>query len=124
MKAEILEQPRVFSVVCCELKHCASLYPDPNDLVTFVTPSGAEHDVTYKAWGFYATASLNERLPNHGLRPALITTYEGKYHVVLVEKEDEFMKYLEEARYRLVAWLDNLSALKEIDDVFQRNRTA
>jgi len=34
-----------------------------DEQVTFCSVTGSEYDVTRKAWGYYATPSLNARLP-------------------------------------------------------------
>jgi hypothetical protein len=76
--------------------------------VTFTTAAGGEYDVARKAWGFYATPSLNGRLPDHGLRPALAANAQGRLYLLLVEagREPEFEAYLAGESMRVVAWLD------------------
>ena len=86
------------------------------ETVTFVTPSGTEFDVTRKNFGYYATPSLNARLPAHGLRQALIRNRCGKYYLLLVEKGREtfFENYLLDEAQAFIAWLDDDVSLRAI----------
>ena len=89
------------------LSHCADIMLIPDEQVTFVTASGTEFDIVRKSWGYYATPSLNARLPSHGLRPALVSSGSRRY-LLLVEadKLDPFHAYLLSQGMKLVAWLD------------------
>ena len=75
--------------------------------MTFVTESGTEYDVVRKSWGYYATPSLNARLPSFGLKPALVRSGERLY-LLLVEsmKEEEFHAYLRQQAMEIVCWLE------------------
>jgi hypothetical protein len=103
--------PRRFAVGPQEaqatLSHCADIALEPDEQVSFVTASGTEFDVVRKAWGYYATPSLNARLPDRGLRPALVGSAMRRY-VVLAEpaKLDEFHAYLRSQHMTVIAWLD------------------
>ena len=104
--------PRTFEVGLTRpirLTDCARIALAPDEQVTFVTPAGAEYDVVRKAWGFYATPSLNGRLARFGLRPVLIRNPEGLYFLFLVErgKEEPFERYLAQEAQQIVAWLDS-----------------
>ena len=106
-----LEPPREFNVGRdggITIRHCADLELDPDEQVTLVTGSGTEYDVVRKDWGYYATPSLNGRLPEHGLRPALVRNDEGRVYLLLVErgKEPSFDEYLSAERLTVVSWLD------------------
>jgi SAM-dependent methyltransferase len=92
-----------------EIRHCAHVRLSADEMVTFLTDSGAEYDVVRKTWGFYATPSLNGRLLNFGLRAALIRNAFGKYYVFLVEggHEADLDTYLRTEHNQLVRWLDN-----------------
>ena len=92
-----------------------------DEMVTFVTPSGTEFDVTRKNFGYYATPSLNARLPAHGLRPALIHNRCGKYYLLLVEKGQEtfFENYLLNEAQAFIAWLDDDVTLRAIAESVQ-----
>lgn len=95
---------------------CARIRLEPDEQVTFVTESGAEHDVTRKDWGFYATPSLNGRLVDFGLRAALGRSHVGKYYLFLVQRgaETAFLDYLRREQNTLVRWLDNAEDLAQI----------
>ena len=111
MKIKSIEPARRFSVgsyVSIELSHVADIELEHNQLVTFRAEGGVEHDVCRTPFGFYATQSMNGRLPSHNLRPALVKNEMERYYVLLVEtgKEDAFDAYLAADRGELVAWLD------------------
>jgi hypothetical protein len=96
------------------LRHVADAWLEPEELVTFRTESGTELDLTRKAWGYYATPSLNGRLRDHGLRAAL-TAGAGRVYLMLVEEglEPEFRSYLDAEEMEVVAWLDSDEAVAE-----------
>jgi hypothetical protein len=111
MKIKTIEPARRFSVgsyVSIELSHVADIELEHNQLVTFRAPGGVEHDVCRTPFGFYATQSMNGRLPGHSLRPALVKNEMGRFYVLLVEvgKEQAFDEYLAADHGELVAWLD------------------
>ena len=112
MKVVPQDPPRKFRVGTdghVELSDCGRIELRPDEQVTFTTESGAEYDVARKAWGFYATPSLNGRLPRFGLRPALVKGLEDKFFVMLVERgqDDAFRTYLAAEGLTLVRWLDD-----------------
>lgn len=117
MKYEPKNPPRIFTVgndVRFEMKDFGNLALGPDEQVTFTTESGAEYDVARKQWGFYATPSLNGRLPSFGLRAVLIrNTLTGRYFVLLVEKghEPEFEAYLAQEHCEIVVWMDSSETL-------------
>jgi SAM-dependent methyltransferase len=119
MKVAALDPPRVFVIgrgAPIALHDCGRIELAPDEQVTFVTPAGGEYDVVRKAWGFYATPSLNARLPSFGLRPALVKSCEERFYVMLVERgaEEEFARYLERERNVVLGWLDEAAALGRI----------
>ena len=87
-----------------------------DEQVTFVTESGAEYDVVRKAWGFYATPSLNKRLVQFGLRAALVKSPDGRFYVMLVErgKEPLFAQQLASEEQRVMCWMDSPEALETL----------
>lgn len=98
---------------------CGLVRLAPNEQVTFVTDSDAEYDVARKEWGFYATPSLNGRLPSFGLRGALVRNRAGRFFVLLVErnKEEAFEAYRDSECLEIVSWLDrsqDLEALRKV----------
>jgi len=124
MKITEQQPPRVFRTGRAQpidLHDCARIQLDPDEQVTFITESGAEYDVARKAWGFYATPSLNGRLLQFGLRAALVRNFVGKFYVFLVEagREDACLAYLAAEDNVLVRWLDTDESLNAIPAVSQ-----
>jgi hypothetical protein len=120
MKMTPIDPPRTFTVgrtVKHDLKDCARIELAHDEQVTFVTPAGAEYDVTRKSWGFYATPSLNGRLAGFNLRPALIKNPQGRYYVFLIErgKEQDAREYLDREDQRIVWWLDTDERLDALE---------
>lgn len=120
MKINRNDPPRVFEVGLSEIiqmKDCAHIELEPDEQVTLLTPSGAEYDVSRKAWGFYATPSLNGRLPQFGLKTALVKNRIGRYFILLVEKghEEDFARYVEVEKLAICAWLDDAEVLGRIE---------
>jgi hypothetical protein len=122
MKFDPKDPPRLFNVgnaVTFPIADCGTLALAPDEQVTLTTDTGGEYDVARKDWGFYATPSLNGRLPQFGLRGVLIrnkTT--GRYFVLLVEqgRDTEFWAYMEQEGLEVISWLDTterLDALKQ-----------
>jgi hypothetical protein len=105
-----IDPPRRYTagLTSVEIADCGRLELEPDEQVTLTTPDGGEYDVARKSWGFYATPSLNARLPSFGLRPALVENTQGRFFVVLVERghEDEWERYREAERLEVVQWLD------------------
>jgi hypothetical protein len=120
MKFESRTPPRSFTVgndVRFEMKDCGTLSLEPDEQVTLTTKNGAEYDVARKAWGFYATPSLNGRLSSFGLRAVLVRNrMTGRYFVLLVEKGHEatFDAYLTQEHCEVTAWLDSTEALDRL----------
>lgn len=115
-----MDPPRVFEVGHDEkiqLRDCARIDLEPEEQVTFTTGSGGEFDVTRKAWGFYATPSLNGRLPRFGLRGVLVRNRLDQYFVLLVERSQEtlFAQYVSREQLVVVSWLDDPGALAHLD---------
>src|SRR5262249_2679378 len=118
VRLELRDPPREFGAGTVQLRDCAAIELEPFEQVTFVTAGGGEYDVARTPWGFYATPSLNGRLPSFGLRGALARNAHERYYVLLVERgfEDAFDRYCEAEGITVVAWLDEeqtLNALAE-----------
>ncbi|WP_119168009.1 hypothetical protein [Algihabitans albus] len=117
MKFAPKDPPRRFTVgnaALFEMKDCGELALESDEQVTFTTPGGGEYDVARKDWGFYATPSLNGRLPQFGLRGVLIRNrLTGRYFLLLVEqgREESFEAYCEQESLERVSWLDSDEAL-------------
>ena len=92
-----------------------------DEVVTFVSGAGSEYDVARKAWGYYATPSLNSRLPAKGLRPVLVCNAGGRFFVCLVEsgRDAEFADYLAQTAMTAVARLDDAETLARIKSAVQ-----
>jgi len=99
------------------LRHCADIALDADEQVTFVAPSGTQHDVVRKSWGYYATGSLNGRLRDHGLRGALVVNGAGRLYLLLVEqgRERAFEQYLQNEEQRLLTWLDRDDDVRRLE---------
>ena len=97
------------------ISDCGSIDLDVDEQLTFLTPKGAEYDVTRKSWGFYATPSINGRLKDFGLRAVLVKNTIDRYFVMLVEEghEIDFEKYLNDESLRIIIWLDNPEQLEK-----------
>jgi SAM-dependent methyltransferase len=120
VKLRVIDPPRVFETgrgAPIAIADCARIELAADEQVTFTTPAGAEYDVTRKAWGFYATPSLNGRLLNFNLRAAIARGPAAKYYVFLVERghEPDFERYLAAEQNTLVRWLDNDDDLRAIE---------
>jgi hypothetical protein len=114
------DPPRVFKIghgTLIELKDCGRLNLLPDEQVTFITENGAEYDVVRKAWGFYATPSLNGRLRQFGWRSALVRSSNGRYYIMLIEsgKEADFQAYLKNEKQTIVTWLDSDETLTTLE---------
>jgi hypothetical protein len=118
MKVEHQDPPREFVVgtTGIRLRDCGRVSLAPDEQITFVTDAGGELDIVRKSWGFYATPSLNGRLPRFGLRPALVRGHENKFFLLLVERghEDDFEQYVSAQNLRVVQWLDTDAALERL----------
>jgi len=117
MKTEYIDPPREFTVLGIDIRHSANLELEDDEQVTFVTSSGTEFDVVRKSWGYYATPSLNQRLPDNGLRPVLVRgDRSGKMYVLLVEtgKEDDFYEYVRWDQMTIVCWLDTYESTEVV----------
>lgn len=120
MKITPVVPPREFAVGegrHVVLKDCARLELEPDEQVTFVTPSGAEYDIARKTWGFYATPSLNGRLARFGWRSALVRSPAAKYYIFLVEDghDADLRRYLAEEGLAVVCWLDRDADLDRLE---------
>lgn len=128
MRVEPLNPPRRFQA---GMNHstvidCARIQLEASEQVTFVTENGSEYDVARHSWGFYATPSLNNRLPKYGFRPVLVRNVQGRYYLLLVEhgKNEDFDKYLRDEQETVIAWLDETAVLDAMALALTDNRRA
>lgn len=111
LKVHTHTPPRKFCVGLrqqIEIADCGKIELDPDEQVTFFTSSGKEYDVAAKAWGFYATPSINKRLIDQGFKTALVRNSAGRLYVMVVERDkiDLFKQYLKEEKQSVEVWLD------------------
>tara|TARA_Y100000588_G_scaffold395088_1_gene519740 strand:- start:6013 stop:7251 length:1239 start_codon:yes stop_codon:yes gene_type:complete len=111
--------PRTFAVgrdASITISDTGSIFLESDELVTFLTKSGSEYDITRKTWGYYATPSLNVRLPNSCLKPVLVSNPQSNYYLLLLEsgREDEFQKYLQDEDLSVVGWLDTMESIQNL----------
>jgi hypothetical protein len=104
------EPPRKYKVGLyqqIEISDCGEVHLKPDEQVTFVTPSGKQHDFAAKSWGFYATPSINDRLVRQGFKTALVRNTKGQIYLMVVdpEKIKEFEAYLKEEKQQVMEWL-------------------
>ncbi|MCA9290943.1 MAG: hypothetical protein KDA25_07430 [Phycisphaerales bacterium] len=110
------DPPRSFTVGFgppVTMHDCAHIALEPDEQVTFTTPGGGEYDVARKSWGFYATPSLDRRLPSFGLHAMIVRNRDDHHFVVLVERghDEAFRAYLDAERLTVVARLDRADAV-------------
>ncbi len=110
MKIDKNDPPRIFQVGLHKItiSDCGKIYLEPDEQVTFTTPSGKEHDFAAKSWGFYATPSVNGRLVDQGFKTALVKNPQDRYFIIVVdiEKISEFEDYLRAEESEVIDWLD------------------
>lgn len=120
MEIHETKPPRAFMVglrSTVEMKETAKISLQPDEIVTFLGESGVEYDIARKAWGFYATPSLNYRLPRFGLRPALVKNSQGRWFILLIAGDggEAFKEYCKSEEVTIIAWLDSEEALGKIE---------
>ena len=111
MRLKKIDPPRVFKVGSFDssinLSHVIDLNLDPDEQVTLIGDNGGEFDICRKSWGYYATPSINHRLKDFGYRTCIVESSGRRYlHLVEQEKINEYLKYLEEQRMKILFWLD------------------
>jgi hypothetical protein len=121
MKLERKDPPRKFQAGTVTIADCGSLHLEPDEQVTLRTPMGGEFDVARKSWGYYATPSLNARLPSFGLRPVLARNTAGRFFVLLLEtgRETEFDTYAAQEGLKVVCRLDDPGHLQRLEELFR-----
>ena len=111
MKFEPTDPARVFQVGLerqISIADCGRIHLEPDEQVTFVTPTGKQHDFVAKSWGFYATPSINGRLVDQGFKTALVRNSVGRYYVMVVDADRvaDFNAYIRKERHQVIEWLD------------------
>lgn len=119
MKLDINDKPREFGVGAYTIRDYGRVHFQEGEMVTLVSPSDRECDVTAMAWGFYLAPSLNIRLREQGFKVALVCNKQGKLFLNAVEmdKIKLFRDYLQEnGNSRILYWLDDLETEQELCD--------
>ena len=109
MNRNIKEKPRDFESCGVTIKDFGKVCLDSDEMISMVSASGKECDVTAKEWGFYLAPSINGRLKKQGFRVALVLNREGKLFINAVEddKIELFRKYLKtDQDSKILCWLD------------------
>ena len=125
MKITRLQPPRQFDVGAppqITLRDCGSIELEPDEQITFITGEKGEYDIVRKEWGFYATPSLNGRLPNFSIKPLLVKNLDsGRFFILLIEKGKEtiFEDYCSKENISVIAALDHQNDLSLIEDTFK-----
>ncbi|MFN8121932.1 MAG: hypothetical protein U0237_05830 [Thermoleophilia bacterium] len=120
MRFEQNDPPRAYACGIRDevtIHDCGRVALEPDEQVTFTTPAGGEYDLARKSWGFYATPSLNARLPRFGLHAVLVRNTKRQWFVMLVEegREAEFDAYLAAEELVVVARMDTTEALEALE---------
>ena len=105
------------------ISDCGEMHLDYDEQISFKTETGAEYDVARKSWGFYATPSLNARLPYFGLNAVLaVNTSTSRYYILLVEegKDDEFLEYCRQESLKVVTWLSSDKSLYALGEMMSK----
>ena len=116
MKIHLYEKPRVFHIKegNVTISDYGKINLEPNELVSFRTPSGSECDFVAKEWGFYPTSSPNNRMKKEGFKTALVRNKNNKIQLNVVEEDkmDLYKSYLlsHYVPLKIVCWLDELDA--------------
>lgn len=117
MNIEELKPAREFPVGYEDiiLRHSANIELEDDEMVTFVSGE-SQYDVCKKSWGYYATPSLDKRLPHFGLRPALMRNRRTRHCFLVLVHHDhipEWREYMAGEDQELVAWLDDPAILED-----------
>ena len=113
MKIDELSPIRKFSVgekkSKITIKHCANIYLESDEQVTFCTKEGKEYDIVKKNWGYYATPSINQRLKSFGYKTALVKNLNDMLYIMIVDENKiaEFESYLSKESQKIIQWLDD-----------------
>jgi hypothetical protein len=98
---------------------CGRAFLESDEQITFCAGT-SEYDVTRKDWGYYATPSLNGRLPSFGLKSFLARNREGRFYILLVHegKEEDFQEYCRDEKLQPLLCLSDEKDLKILEKVF------
>lgn len=114
VKVAQLEPARKFSVGdrgSVVISHVLDIELLPDEQITFLTEKQQEYDFVRKEWGYYATASINNRLKRNGYKTALVKNAADNIYVMAVEvaQMEKFRDYLAAEKNEVLFWLDDLN---------------
>lgn len=111
MEHNLTLDPRIFTVNEASIKDYGKIILDPDEMISFITVSGKELDITAKEWGFYATPSINSRLRKQGFKTALVENKHGRIYVMVVDMDrlNLFDEYCRKEGQFVREWLDMIS---------------
>lgn len=108
MKLNIKNEPRLFEVGARKISDFGKIELSPQEMVSVVSISSRECDITATEWGFYLGSSINSRMRKAGFKVALVKNQSGKIFVNAVEddKTELFNTYLINQKSEVIMWLD------------------
>ncbi len=109
MKTEFKKKPRIFNVNGSDSKDFGKIILDENEMVSLLSDTGKEVDITAKSWGYYLGPSLNARLADEGYKAALVINQYNKIFLMIVDKAkiEGFKNYLKDNQdNRILCWID------------------
>jgi hypothetical protein len=108
VKIKTKDQPRLFDVNGITIRDFGKIGLGAWEMVSVVTESRKECDITVTDWGIYLGSSLNGRLKKEGFKVALVLNEGGKVFVNAVDtnKIDIFEEYVSTQKSKIVCWLD------------------
>lgn len=109
MKTELKKKPRIFTVNGIDCKDFGKIILSENEMISLLSDSGKEVDITAKSWGYYLGPSLNARLADERYKAALVINQYNKIFIMIVDKAkiEEFKNYLKDNQdNRILCWLD------------------
>lgn len=128
MKITRLNPPRKFLVGAppqITLSDCGSIKLNPDEQITFLTDKKNQYDIVKKEWGFYATPSLNGRLPSFSIKPFLVKNLDsGRFFILLLEKgkDNIFEEYCKKENIAVIAELDDQNDLSKIEEAVKTKK--
>lgn len=108
---KIIKKKRIFQPNKKEklfLKHVANINLNNNEVITFVD-KGDEYDVVKKAWGYYATPSINKRLVNNNFLTFLVKNKKTNGLFIFLVKKNKvklFKDYIKKQNIKIVLKLN------------------
>ena len=128
MQITRLNPPRKFLVGAppqITLSDCGSIKLNPDEQITFLTDKKNQYDIVKKEWGFYATPSLNGRLPSFSIKPFLVKNLDsGRFFILLLEKgkDNIFEEYCKKENIAVIAELDDQNDLSKIEEAVKTKK--